>query len=274
MKKYIKLILLLIEVLAFFFIAYICFALPILEVIQGISVSVIDFNIESLLLKYAGLTKLILCIVFEIMYCKYLWIYNSEKIIFGAGDSYKDYPYCIYYISAKVLGYKYCTLKNVPTWLQFKLILSNCFSHYLTGDNLDEEKNNLTKDSSKPKTVEKNIDSTCNVVNLILVDTYPINMNLLPKDIYDTHYIIIQRSESFDGNRYYNQKFVNQIQKSIYGLSNQIDTINVYATTNPKHNMDIVQNIFSKGNRTHIKHINVAIQTNETWKFEKLKKVK
>lgn len=58
----------------------------------------------------------------------YIWRskVNKEKI-FNVGNQYGDFPFFIYKIAAKFLGYGSVSLVRVPIYLQFKLILKDTF---------------------------------------------------------------------------------------------------------------------------------------------------
>lgn len=261
------------EVLCFVFIGIICNKIPFEHFFSEISFLNFSVNLEDIT-EYIDYIKVFVFIVLESSYWKCITSFNSEKLLFNGGDFYKNYPYWLYFVSSKLLGFKYCTLKNVPIWLQFKLLLNNLFVNFLTGDNLDEDSNQFEEDLNEPVVDVINSTIKTNSIDLILSDTYPITQDQLPKFSKGHYSIEIARTNQPNGNRMVNYKFVNKIQEMIYKLPKEIDTLNIYATTNPMHNKLIVQKILSLGNRTQIKHINVAQQNSRSWKFDKLMKIK
>lgn len=222
------------------------------------------------------LLKIIAFGLFTILVYSHIRKRNENRILFNGGDYYNDYPYFIYWICAKLLNYKICTLKNVPLYLQYKLLLKNLFPVFLTGDNLDEEQNALNYEAENMNSLVRiiNKNKNANTVNLILIDTYNIDDNKLPDKLFEEYSIFIRRVAKPNGVRKYNQKFIDQIKKEISKLDTSITTINIYATTNPKHNKSIVQNVFSLGDRSSIKYINVSKQKKVTFEFDVLIRVK
>ena len=271
MRKIINYICIIIQLSVFPVIAYSCYYFPIEEILTGINISNVSIELSNVTIP-TDLIKAVICLFFVIAYYKYITSSNSEKLLFGGGSSYDDYPYWLYWIASNILKYKYCRLMLVPVYMQYKLLLNNTFPVFLTGNNIDETQN----ESNYPIEIEDaivdeiNKDKSNNTLNLILIDTYEVKENQLPKNIFHQHSIFIRRSNKIDGTRKYNQNFVDQIKAQISKLDSSIDTINIYANTNPKHNKMIVQNVFSLGQRSYIKNINVALQEKKTFRFTNL----
>lgn len=251
--------------------------LPFKNVLNTISTPVGTINLSNLKQNWNLINGIILFFC-EWKYYDFITKKNNEKIIFDKGDYYRDFPYIFYWLGSNFLKYKYCNLVNIPIYLQFKLVLNHVFPIFLTGTSTNESDNskNYTNDLSEPIILKKNenLFDSCKSVNLILIDTYDISDTLLPSNISSKYTIYIYRSDTINGIRMYNEKFIEVIQQEIVKLNPQINTINIYATTNPKHNKKIADKCFRVGGRTNISHINVAIQEKGTWKFNELKSIK
>lgn len=235
----------------------------------------INLNMDEQNLSLLNIIVFICC---EWRYYDFITKNNSDKIIFEKGDYYRDFPYILYWLGSYFFKYKYCNLVNVPIYLQFKLVLNNVFPIFLTGKSTNENDNskNYREDLSEPIITKNNeeLSNSSKAVNLILIDTYIIPEKLLPSNIFSEFTIYIYRSATINGVRVYNERFVEAIQQEVANLNPHIDTINVYATTNPKHNKQIVDKCFRLGERTNISCINVGIQEKGTWTFNDLKKIK
>lgn len=254
---------------------WICFNVPVEIIFESVGSIIGPISFANKQISLLG-QKLIIFLILICTYTKTIRSLHGNKIIFHDGDYYKDYPYLVYWIGSKILNYGKCSLKGIPLYLQFKLLLNNIYSCFLTGDDPNEAENEkyYVEDKVKPivKTHYSKKDSK--FVNLVLCDTYDIKDEMLPSKIFEENYVIIKRTKNFDGNRKYNQCFIDEINKVLNNLEGKIDTINMYATTNPRHNKEIVHRVLSKNGRTSVIHINIAKQNNISWTFSDVEKVK
>lgn len=182
---------------------------------------------------------------------------NKEKL-FNTKNVYHDYPYIWYWICAKILGYVKCNLKRVPIYLQFKLVLEDTFSEYDVGTEDDYPK--IENEEIEIHKKNWNVDS--HEINLVLSDTYPIKKNQLPaaKSILPTLVVIRKRPNK---SRYYSPQFVSKIVDEVRNLPRTETSVNIFATTNPKHTRQIVENAFKMAERGNVKKLVVFPQSNK-----------
>lgn len=182
---------------------------------------------------------------------------NKEKL-FNTKNVYHDYPYIWYWICAKILGYVKCNLKRVPIYLQFKLVLEDTFSEYDVGTEDDYPK--IENEEIEIHKKNWNVDS--HEINLVLSDTYPIKKNQLPaaKSILPTLVVIRNRPNK---SRYYSPQFVSKIVDEVRNLPRTETFVNIFATTNPKHTRQIVENAFKMAERGNVKKLVVFPQSNK-----------
>lgn len=182
---------------------------------------------------------------------------NKEKL-FNTKNVYHDYPYIWYWICAKILGYVKCNLKRVPIYLQFKLVLEDTFSEYDVGTEDDYPK--IENEEIEIHKKNWNVDS--HEINLVLSDTYPIKKNQLPaaKSILPTLVVIRKRPNK---SRYYSPQFVSKIVDEVRNLPKTETSVNIFATTNPKHTRQIVENAFKMAERGNVKKLVVFPQSNK-----------
>lgn len=179
--------------------------------------------------------------------------FNKEQL-FNAKNVYHDYCYAWYLFCAKILGYKECNMKLVPIFMQFKLVLNGTFKKYDVG-----EEDYPIKENEKINVKKLNYNQISDEINLVLIDTYPISEKQLPKNKNSLSTIMVSRNKN-DFNRYFSQEFIGKIVNEVRTLPHNVNTINIYATTNPKHTVQIVKNAFELGNRGNINKIVVFQQ--------------
>lgn len=118
---------------------------------------------------------------------------NSEKI-FNSINFYQNYSYFWYWVCGKILGFKKCNLVRVPIFMQFKLVTRQTFENYLVGDNYGNKKEKIK--------IITNTSNKASTINLILSDTYPIELSQLPKGEECLDIIWICRENKNDSQRY------------------------------------------------------------------------
>lgn len=178
---------------------------------------------------------------------------TNKECIFNKGDVYKNYPYIWYWVCAKILGYSECNLILVPIFMQFKLIIKDTFDKYYCGD--FNKKNNDDISINK-----QNISSASDEVNLIIADTYPLEIKQIPVSKRRNLTIVISRDNSIDHNRYDSPELIRTVVNEVRNLPPNIKKANVYATTNPQNTMNIAIDAFKLGERGNLDEITVFQQ--------------
>ena len=177
---------------------------------------------------------------------------NKEKV-FNRKNFYHSKPYCWYWFCSKILGYEKCNLILVPIYTQFKLILRGTFEEYPFDEGIFPK----TKCKIKVKKIIKNTDKKN--VNLIIEDTYKIELKQIPIKLIKNNTIIIQRVANRIGERVYSEKLIEKVIEEVRNLEENI-TLNIFATTNPRHTYEIARKAIALGERSNIKHVNVFQQ--------------
>ena len=200
-----------------------------------------------------SLGNLFIGITFFVVLLLKIRSYNAT-CLFNRGHAYHDYPYLWYLYCAAFLGYKKCKLIHVPIYMQFKLVYRNTFDEYILPDI-------PTSAEETDQVIEEWIVKTQEKIeyNLILEDTYPIENQkvLLVRPNITT--LKISRKTQKNLNRYYSSAFVQHIISKVKQLP-EGSTVNVFATTNPKHTLEIVQKGFQMAGRGNISHLYVFQQ--------------
>ena len=181
--------------------------------------------------------------------------YNKDILMNRPNNIYHRYPYMWYCFCGKVLGIKKCSLENVPIYLQFKLIIHNVFEEFP----LDDSNYPALEDERDCITTKYNLANGFSEVNLMLEDTYPMDIALLPPLKSNLPTIKISRNDGQDVERDYSDKFVEKIINEVRAFSDGV-RVNVYATTNPMNTMHIARRVFRMTNRGNVKHLYVYQQ--------------
>lgn len=177
----------------------------------------------------------------------------NKNYIFNKGNEYKNYPYFWYWMCSKILGYTECNLILVPIYMQFKLIIRDTFYKYYCGE--------LDRKSDDDISVQKiNFEDVPNEVNIIIADTYPLEMNQIPREKRSKSTIIISSDNAVDHNRYDSPELVQNVTNEVRNLLTQVKNINIYATTNAHNTMKIAQNVFKLGGRSNLNLVTVFQQ--------------
>lgn len=182
--------------------------------------------------------------------------HNHEKeIMANRANCYHNYPFIWYLFCAKILNIEKCNLILVPIFMQFKLVSRSVFDQFplIESDYPTEENKTIKVD-------RKRIASNIHEANIILEDTYPISNNQIPITKRNLPTIRISRNDGNDFGRYFNQEFIKNILNEVRKLPQDI-TINVFATTNPMHTVNVVRRVFVIGDRGNIKRLYVFQQS-------------
>lgn len=236
--------------------------------VQGMFAQYVDSNIIEpgnvfyiLLFRRSNL-------VIGVALCIILWIsirkYNYERITMNSANTYHAYPYCWYWFSAKILHIKKCNLKNVPHYIQVKLIINNVFEEFPLDDN------DFLEDEIEVKVEKKNFRRGIDPkeINIIIEDTYPIEHKQLPKIKSDLASLRIYRDRGDDLSRHYSPKLVNTVVSELRKLPDDI-TINMFATLNPKNMIYVAKGAFAMAERGNVIHLNVFQQNSRNGRFFK-----
>lgn len=192
----------------------------------------------------------------------------NKECMFNKGDEYKNYPYIWYWICAKILGYSECNLILVPVYMQFKLVIKDTFEKYYCG-NMNRKENDVVSVN------QINYSNASNEVNLMISDTYPLNINQMPVSKRGKPTILVSRDNITDRNRYDSPELVQAIVNEVRNLPQHFRKINIYASTNPQNTMKIAQDAFKVGERGNLDLVTVFPQKGaaDNWKFEKKGKI-
>lgn len=184
--------------------------------------------------------------------------FNAD-LVMNKGNRYHCSCYCWYWFCSHILGIKKCNLILVPIYLQFKLVINDVFEEYP----FDEKKfPTLSQDTV---TVEELVPAATGVndseINLVLEDTYPIEINQIPERKRNLFTIKISRNRPDNiGQRYYSTQFIETVQSIVRHLPDSV-TVNIFATTNPVNTRYIAQNTFQLANRGNIECLYVYQQS-------------
>lgn len=179
---------------------------------------------------------------------------HNATCLFNRGHAYHDYPYLWYLYCAAFLGYKKCNLIHVPIYMQFKLVFRNTFDEYLLPDIPTSTKE---ADQVVAEWIVKAHEET--EYNLILEDTYPIEDQEVLRVKPDIATLKISREFPANLNQYYSSNFIQHIISEVKQLP-EGSTVNIFATTNPKHILEIVRKAFQTAGRGGISHLYVFQQ--------------
>ena len=193
---------------------------------------------------------------------------SNRNHTFCNGNIYHDYPYWWFLFCAKFLRYKKCNLMRIPIHTQFLLVIQTVF------DEFDIPDSSFPKENFEAEVVViQNIKEKNNEYNLILEDTYPITESQLPVEKRELYTVKIKHKNKNNNLRIFNKQFVKKVCETVRSFPDGI-TINLYATTNPKHNYEIARQAFALGDRGNVQQLNVYQQDGkEPRKFQSYKKV-
>ena len=177
---------------------------------------------------------------------------SNKEIILNKGNLYHDHSYIWYYFCSKVLGYRKVNLILIPIFTQFRLVIRDTFEEYPLNDDFfpNENMENIFVECFE-NTESNEVTSNPNEINLILEDTYPIEKRQVPRKKQSLKMIRISRNNGVSVSRAYNDHFVNKIIDAVRKLPSGT-VLNIYATTNPKHTLQIAKRAFSLAERGNI----------------------
>lgn len=210
----------------------------------------------SMIVSYCG--KIGIWLIVSAMIYGGMRKFNAD-LVMNKGNRYHCSCYCWYWFCSHILGIKKCNLILVPIYLQFKLVINNVFEEYP----FDEKRfPTLSQDTV---TVEELVPAATGIndseINLVLEDTYPIEINQIPERKRKLFTIKISRNRPDNiGQRYYSTQFIETVQSIVRHLPDSV-TVNIFATTNPVNTRYIAQNTFQLANRGNIECLYVYQQS-------------
>ncbi|MGQ5220500.1 hypothetical protein ACJJAK_12430 [Staphylococcus equorum] len=215
-------------------------------------------NIFSFLPFSERIVSLTAGIIITILLLIFFRRINKHKF-FNTGNKYGKYPLFIYYLASKVFGFGRVNLVRIPIYLQFHLVIKEFFECVEVDQNAEVV-------DEKIKLQSINMNEISEELNLILEDTYEITREQIPVNKQKQPTIIISNGNEFTGVRTFNQKFVDEVRKQTNNYSKKFNYINIFATTNSKHNKIIIESSFKNAGRTGFKNL-VVFQYNSTKEY-------
>lgn len=179
----------------------------------------------------------------------------NQEFVMNRKHVYHDYSYAWYWFCAKILGIKSCDLVLVPIYMQFKLVIRATFPEYP----LNESEYPVVENEQESKITVLNQENTNGEINLVLEDTYIIDIRQIPKSKHRYRTIKISRNNGADGSRHFSQKYIDEIIKCVRGFKGKV-VVNIYTTTNPLNTEHIAKRAFGLGERGNIEHLYVFQQ--------------
>lgn len=172
----------------------------------------------------------------------------NKNRVFLAGNIYAT-NYYIFYKLAKVLGFNKISLIRKPYYCMFKIIINDDFEELV---NLDKENEKLSTDISI-RVDESKFHNINNLreCNLIVSDTYKIQLEQLPIDKKDIDTIEIERI-GHSGVRISSQELVNEVRKAVIKIVNTGANINLFLTTSTFNTYQIIRECFMQADRDKI----------------------
>src|SRR5699024_6168407 len=194
-------------------------------------------------------------IIISILLLIYFRRINKSKF-FNTGNNYGNYPLFIYYVALKVFAFGCVNLVRIPIYLQFHVVIKEVFECIEVDQNTEVV-------GEKIKLQSMNMNENSEELNLILEDTYEITKEQIPVSKQGDPTIIISNGNEFNGVRTFNQEFVDEVRKQTNSYSKKCNYINIFSTTNSKHNKIIIESSFKHAGRTGFKNL-VVFQYNST----------
>ncbi|MGE9915715.1 hypothetical protein [Megasphaera elsdenii] len=212
--------------------------------------------LPSMIVSCCG--KIGIWLIASVIIFKSIRIFNA-RLMLNQGNRYHQSCYLWYWFCAHILGIEKCNLILVPIYLQFELVINDVFEEYPF-----DEKRFPTRSQEKiavKKLVPEITGVNDSEVNLVLEDTYPINLEQIPEEKRSFFTIKISRNHPDNiGKRYYSPQFIEEIQTEVRKLTDSV-TVNVFATTNPVNTRYIAQNAFQLANRGNVRCLYVYQQS-------------
>lgn len=219
--------------------------------------TLIDYEGNGFMIKLSNLTfnhpRRVACIILFILQLFVIRKINKEKE-FAPTDIYGDYSIFIYYIAWLVVGYKKVNLKLKPIPLQFQLLSINYLECFDDTEYFDRDyeykvsyKGKLSKNTRK--------------INIVVSDTYPIEISKLPQNTINNYTILISR-DGEKGIRIISKNLIELFIKEVQKSKKYCREFNLFLSTPASTNKLIFQQVFQTGLRDKFT-INIYQQDNE-----------
>ena len=202
---------------------------------------------------------------------------NSEQLFNANGNIYYEHWYVTFWLASKILGFRKIQLAGIPVGMQFKLVLRGTFPEIIEdvwGDHYESVSDGALRADEETVKVEKlNMDllNECFNVNLLICDTYPIEVNQISNEFKHNPTIIVSSTVNKEQLRYLNKPLVNEVRKSLKLIARD-KNIYVFSTANSKNNLNIITSCFRFFDRFPIKNVYV-VQYGKDKKYRKAIKV-
>lgn len=160
---------------------------------------------------------------------------------FAPKNMYGNYPFVFYYLALILLGYKKVDLKMKPIPLQFKLLEANTFDYY--------DSSTWSEEKFKYDVIYKRkINNHTKRINIVVSDTYDIDLSKLPNTENQNPTIVIKRKGK-SGIRTFSQELIDIIHSEVESSKKYCKEYHLFLSTPGKTNQEIFQQIFQTGNR-------------------------
>ncbi|WP_226280830.1 hypothetical protein [Cytobacillus oceanisediminis] len=239
---------------------------PLQEIAYGI-LSLVGIDVKKFdeILKSIIDNKRVISIICGVVISIFIYIWrtkaNKEKL-FNTGNNYNEYPFWVYWVASKILGYGKVSLVRVPIYLQYKLLLKDVFPEIVVDNDVEEINHSII-------VIEKNMEYPSNELNLVLIDTYEITDSQIPTIKTQLPTIFIKSGNETDSNRSFNPEFIKEVRRKTNALCRNYKQLNVFATTNTNHNQLIVYKCFKNGSRTGFENIIVYQASRSNYVFNR-----
>lgn len=190
-------------------------------------------------------------VVTIVFFYVYVVLHYNRNETMNVLNIYHNYRYIWYFFCAKILRFGKCNLIHVPIAMQLKLCINCTFKEYL----YNEEFIPLIEDDMV-RVKKYNWKIEHHIINLILEDTYPVFENQIPEELRALPTLVICRNEGDNFSRHFSQKFIDTITTEMHKLNDKLE-VNLFATTNPRHNHAIAKSAFMNANNGEIIHLRV-----------------
>jgi hypothetical protein len=199
-------------------------------------------SVEALLELMEIKINYVISIFITVSLLKYFRKSNKEKYFNANGTIYYEVPYFFFWFASTILGYEKIQLAGIPLHMQYKLVLRGTFQTIVPdmwNDHYPKADIDISEIDVKPL-----YNCECsNSVNLLIVDTYDINIDELSKE-YKNNPTIIIRNTSLDTQRKINEPLIAKVRSEVVKLSRDYQKIYVFSTANPVNNIKIINSSF------------------------------
>lgn len=200
----------------------------ILEKVELISLSLGKLTLGDISIDISKIVTYVLPILLFTGVLIFIQRLNKDKE-FLSGEAYGDYPWFIYII-AYWLGYRKIRLSRKPYYIIYLLLKKKKFMIIDETDEICNLEFELLEDEKDGQ----------EYVNLIIADTYQINMDQIPISVKKYKTIFVKRKES-NGVRFYNKPLCEKVGIMLTKLRNDGKIINLFMTTSISNTREIFE---------------------------------